>query len=84
MENNIANARSFVSALLWSDPTGNRAMEFNICKSLASSRNPVTGFFLSGMERTSAACNAAGNTGNLCIDRTDLYTDPVYDVCKRK
>lgn len=49
VENNIANARSFVPGLLWSDSTGNRAMEFNICKSLASSRNPVTGFFLSGM-----------------------------------
>ena len=81
VENNIANARSFVPGLLWSDSTGNRAMEFNICKSLASSRNPVTGFFLSGMERTSATCNDAGNTGNLCIDYTDLYTDSVYDVC---
>ena len=81
MENNIANARSFVPGLLWSDSTGNRAMEFNICKSLASSRSPVTGFFLSGMERTSATCNDAGNIGNLCIDHTDLYTDSVYDVC---
>ena len=67
MENNIANARSFVPGLLWSDSTGNRAMEFNICKSLASSRNPVTGFFLSGMERTSATCNDAGNIGNLVL-----------------
>lgn len=84
MENNIANARSFVSALLWSDPTGNRAMEFDICKSLASSRNPVTGFFLYGMERTPAARGDSDIGSNLRIDHTDLYTDPVYDVCKRK